>query len=497
MQKTFLDHWAGTVTRPTKPTGGDSNQRRAGQRAGRFSAWRYLEAMMRPKRKDHWIGKPGFPAACPAAGRIRLLCGIALLSVLMLLLTGCTVRPPQEDRITAYGRGQVIRALEPPQPRDSGDRKDNGLASPRKPDPAETFRPGNPPSGRPFELTLRDGSRVGGLFFPHPEGTSPARPLWIAGFGFLQDRWGKAAVRFYRHHLQRPEDRIDAHLLILDHPSTAPFLAANGMLSLGAYDDARMWIEIGRYMQKQQSFRGIHLLGAGVSAQTVIHALVEDLRLELRLFESGIAISPVSDLQRYPARPLGRFETPPDVENPWLTLRGRFLPPDPWEQRQKHLLEDMVENQFLPHYRDINPGHTSFGLPPNEIPIFFRKAFENRLAVLRNRQFQTKPWNEEILLVDLDAFMQSSRIGPLVGWVRTPVVLLHAADDPIVPQSDFRKLGRSAANNPWIIWRLVENGGHAAFESAYGTDYLRNLLEVLQDPDILRNWRAEIYSVNR
>jgi hypothetical protein len=415
----------------------------------------------------------------------------------MLLAAGCTAGPPQKDRIPAYGRGQVLRALEPPQRMDSEARRDDGWISPPKTDPAKTFRSGGLPYGRPFELTLQDGSRVGGLFFPHPEGTSPARPLWIAGFGFLQDRWGKAAGRFYRHHLQRPDDRIDAHVLILDHPSAAPFLAANGMLSIGAYDDARMWIEIGQYMRKQPSFSGIHLLGAGVSAQTVMHALMEDRRLGLRLFESGIAISPVSDLRRYPARPLGRFATPPDVENPWLTLRGRLLPPDPWEQRQKHLLEVLVENQFLPHYRDINPGHTSFAVPPNEIPIFFRKAFENRLAVLRNRQFQSKPWNEEVLLADLNEFMQSTRIGPLVGRVRTPAVLLHAADDPIVPQSDFMKLGRTAENNPWIIWRLVENGGHAAFESAYGTGYLRNLLEVMQDPDVLRNWRAEIDSENR
>jgi hypothetical protein len=73
----------------------------------------------------------------------------------------------------------------------------------------------------------------------------------MASFGFLQDRWGTEAAKFYELYIKDESYRIPAHVLILDHPSPGPFLTNNGVLSMGSYDDAQMWIEMARHFKKQ------------------------------------------------------------------------------------------------------------------------------------------------------------------------------------------------------------------------------------------------------
>lgn len=432
----------------------------------------------------------------PKNSRILLLLTAAGFAVSAILLAGCTAMPEVDRGISPYGRGRVRLALQPPQVRKRIEApQSGGIPHPdRQHSAGNGLSPGQESPGRPFALTLADGNVLEGLFFPHPDGVAAAKPLLMAGFGFLQDRWGAAANEFYRAHLQAPEARIDAHVLILDHPSAAPYLAANGMLSIGAYDEARMWIEVGQHLHRYLQIDGLHLFGIGVSGLSVLHALIEDRRLGLRLFDSGVALSPVSDLRRYPARALSLFEPPPDLENPWDTFRSRFRRTSLAERRQKQIMETLLVNEFIPHYRQINPGHTRFELPREKIPVFFHKAFENRLTVLREQQSRTHPWNAEFSRRDLNAFMRSTRIAVLIDRIRTPLVLLHAAGDPIASQSDFTGIARIAEGNPWIISELAESGLHAGYTSVYGRDYLQNLLEVMQDPDVLRNWRAEIYT---
>jgi len=439
--------------------------------------------------------RPALVRPNPATTRLRKRLALVGVPILVFLISGCTAAPEKKEPIPPYGRGRVLSALDPRRVDVANPSQNNILPVPEgRKSLAGRFRPGGPSPGRPFRLKLRDGSRLGGLFFPHPEAETGSKPLLMAGFGFLQDRWGVAAVQFYERHLHQPGNRIDAHVLILDHTTSAPFLAANGALSIGSYDEARMWIEIGRYLRKTLPIRSIHLFGVGVSGQTVVHALIEDQRLGLQLFESGVAISLVPDLRRYPGRILALFEAPADRDNPWRTFRTRFRRPKSPDRRQKAAIESLIEKQFLPHFRQLHPRHTAFELADGKIPVFFRQAFENRLAALRTQRKGTTSWNPEFMLTDLDDFMRTTRVRPLIARVQTPLVLLHAADDPIVPESNLAAAARAARRNPWVIFQLTERGGHGDFGSVYGGDYLRGILETVLAPEVLRNWRAEITS---
>ena len=72
--------------------------------------------------------------------------------------------------------------------------------------------------GKPFSLTLTDGTRVGGLLFLLPAAGDEPKPLLMASFGFLQDSWGTRAAKFYELYLKESSHRLPAHVLILDHP---------------------------------------------------------------------------------------------------------------------------------------------------------------------------------------------------------------------------------------------------------------------------------------
>ena len=343
--------------------------------------------------------------------------------------------------------------------------------------------------GAPFRQALRDGTIVEGLFFPLGGDPSVPRPLLIASFGFLQDRWGSEAAKFHELYLSDPAERIPSHVLILDHPTAGSFLANNGFLSLGSYDDARMWIEIAQRLRQEIHPSGIHLLGVSMSGQTVIHALVEDQRLGLGLFQSGIVLSVAPDFRRAPGKQLARLKTPPGIPNPWKSDATASAGNPAVDLIQGWGIEVLVSQQFLPSYRRVNPGGRSLDLAAEEIPVFLRKATEDRILFLQ--QHPSPNWDREhFSLADLDSFMDSTRVAGILGRVRTPLVLVSARDDPAVERQMFEEVAAAAAGNPWIVAYETEQGGHFGFDVVYGKGFVRKIIELALNPQVLSNWNT-------
>ena len=235
----------------------------------------------------------------------------AALLVASLLVTGCyRVAGQAEDLLhgpPASGRQAVERELPPPQLL----RKSSptlgiittGLSSLR-------YLLGLDREGEVREHLIRfqlaDGTIVGGLLFPWENGESGPKPLLMASFGFLQDRFGTEAAKFHELYVARADHDLEAHVLILDHPTAGTFLANNGNLSPGSYDDGRMWIEMATILRKEMALSSVHLFGVSMSGQTVVHALIEDARLGRRVFDSGMAISIAPDLVEAPGRQWAR-----------------------------------------------------------------------------------------------------------------------------------------------------------------------------------------------
>lgn len=396
------------------------------------------------------------------------------------------------DRAPLSGRARVREALEPP--RHLGD---------AVPGPISTLVSSAPyalgPSAKPeregailrqlgyqrFDLELEDGTRVGGLLLLHPETDGNARPLVVASFGLLQDRWGSEAGKFLAHYWKDADKRLPVHLLVLDHPSAGSFFANNGHLSVGSYDDARMWIEVARHLKERIAISSIHLIGISMSGQTVVHALIEDQRLGLSLFDSALALSIAPDFAKAPGAQLSQLSTPEDVENPWLR---EDLPKPGLSEIQTAGVWLLFQKQFRSSYALAKPEAPPLALERNQLATFLRDAFERRVDFLREAGAAPPGWNADFRRDDLDAFFASTRIARVIDGVQKPLVLVNAADDPTVPRELFLELQEAAAENPFVLAFETPRGGHFGFDVTYGPQYLERIIRLMIDEAIVADW---------
>jgi len=416
--------------------------------------------------------------------------------VIVLFMYGCSgVQSEIKDEEMRSGREQVLRALKPSTGKCRIFSRSGVFSTAMSSSTLNPFKPlkgldrKGSHGGTPFDMVLEDGTKVGGLFFEYDDDSAGPKPLIIASFGFLQDRWGTEAAKFHELYLEDPDDRIPAHVLILDHPSAGSFLALNGHLSMGSYDDARMWIEIAQELKNRMELSGIHLFGVSMSGQSVVHALIEDKRLGLGLFDSGMVFSIAPDFQKAPGKQLAQLKTPEGIENPWTGYFGDVPDKTLLDEIQATALWMLVKNQFIPGYHYVRSPDIEFTLGRSYLAIFFRKAFEYRIAFLREHAGDS--WNhEEASLADLDAFMASTRIAGVIDRVAAPLVLVSAHDDPAVEREMFAEVVLSAGDNPWIASYETCDGGHFGFNMAYGGEYIGTIIRLMINQQVLDTWQV-------
>jgi predicted alpha/beta-fold hydrolase len=338
---------------------------------------------------------------------------------------------------------------------------------------------------RRIEASLPDGTRVGGLLF-EPEGSERPRPLLLVSFGFLQDRWGGEAVKFHELYIGNAARRIPGDVVVLDHPTSGAFLGANGQLSVGSYDDARIWVELALRLRRRLEPSSIHLLGVSMSGQTVVHALIEDGRRSLGLFASGLAVSIAPDFVVAPGAQLAAMKTASGTANPWLEGLGRA--PTRTERLQTDGIWLLALAQFLPSFRLVAPDAEPPGLERDDLPVVFRRYYAERIAFLR--ESAPADWPADFSLESLEAYMETTRIARVIDRVPTPLVLLSARDDPAVPRELFREVVDAAEGNAWVVAHETNQGGHFGFDVAYGAGFLDGVLRLMLDPQVLRTWNG-------
>jgi hypothetical protein len=429
-----------------------------------------------------------------------------------LSVVGCAGRPssqPGGSPIPTTGRQAVLEALEPPELQSQVARKGvlSTILSSINPSSlflgsGEALKRIDPDDAdlEHFELQLSDGTVVGGLLDTWDEPTERPLPLWIASFGLLQDRWGSESAKAFD--LYRTQEEMPSHVLVLDHPTSGAFYGNNAMLSVGSYDDARMWIEVAEYFKEEMNVSRVHLIGISMSGQTVVHALIEDKRRGLGLFASGIAISIAPDFQQAPGAQFARLETRHGVENPWT-------PPDRagadgsrdaaagdatfMHRMQSKAIWTFMQERFIPSYQAVRLGGPALTIERLDVPVFLHAGMVARVTFLRENT--PEDWNPAFSLDDLEAFMATTRTAAVIGEVTTPLVLLSARDDPAVSHRMFREVADRAADDPWVLAYETPHGGHFGFDVAYGPGYLNGILELMEDPHVVHSWTGPVADI--
>jgi pimeloyl-ACP methyl ester carboxylesterase len=420
-----------------------------------------------------------------------------LLALILLVAQGCARAPTPVERLSgpmpSTGRDRVLLSLEPWLERN----RLGGILSTLISSAAYALSVVTPKEAQRWraesgfeemELQLANGTRVGGIFFEYGDGTPDPKPLLMGSFGMFQDRWGTESRKFYDLYLEDPERRIPAHVLILDHPTAGAFFANNDRLSVGSYDDARMWMQVARFLRSELELSGIHLFGVSMSGQTVVHSVIEDKRLGSNLFDSAIAVSIAPDFRTEPGGQFAQLPTRGGVENPWKRALAENRGSSGLAGLERAAIWMLIKKLFLPSYRMARPDG-DLQLERRDLAVFLWEACEARVGFLRERRPRT--WNREFSLEGLGEFMTTTRIADVIDRVRTPLVLLSARDDPAVPRARFEEVLRAAGDNPWIAARETRRGGHFGFHVSYGADYLGDVLRLMISPEVLRSWTGQ------
>lgn len=314
------------------------------------------------------------------------------------------------------------------------------------------------------EFVLPYGITVGALV----KISDPSAPYIISTHGFLSDKEAHAVGNFLgvaQKYLQ------EYNLVILDHPTSSTFVAANGQPSFGGIEGGDILIKVAEQI-KVDGATSVHLVGVSMGGLGVLHAAFRGKGT----IDSVIAISAVTDLLDIPAAALrtvtpdgacGQLYRNSSTLNTAIGLRILLKP----------LLHTL---HMFPEYKDASV---------EDVCDFF---------------FQTERYQDEEYMKELYAPYISQKILPdrlpkntveylaqsnaslIAPHIEVPVFLVHAADDPAVSRTHTDDFMLAARGNVFVQGMILPHGGHNGFTVAYGKRWEGCVIQTTVD-----YWSAE------
>jgi predicted alpha/beta-fold hydrolase len=93
--------------------------------------------------------------------------------------------------------------------------------------------------------------------------------------------------------------------------------------------------------------------------------------------------------------------------------------------------------------------------------------------------------------------METTRIAGVIDRVQIPLVLLSDSDDPAVTHGQFLAVKKAAFHNSWVVSYETPHGGHFAFDTVYGKDYLGQIIRFMLNQEMLLRLRQPMSSFKR
>ncbi len=278
----------------------------------------------------------------------------------------------------------------------------------------------------------------------------PDAPYIISTHGFLSDKEAHA-VRNYLSLVQEYLPHFNQ--IIIDHPTSGAFVAANGQPGLGGIEEGYILTEIAQQVKKQGA-TSIHLFGVSMGGAGVLHAAFRGKEI----IDSALVFSGATDLLDVPAAALQSLTKEGLCGTRywnWSTINASIglhslLPPQFVEARKVLEYQNLIFDNTCEFYLQTTRYNNTEYLEELYAPYISGKILPDRL-----------PETTREYLVQSNATL-------IADHIEVPTFLFHAADDPVVAPAHFYDFMLAAGANPKIKGKILADGGHNGFTAAYG-----------------------------
>lgn len=326
---------------------------------------------------------------------------------------------------------------------------------------------------KPIQFTLPNGTLMNGVY-RQGDGTAP---LIIGSFGFFSDVHANAVYNFT--YIAQEEVLQNYSVLILNHPSSAPFYCANGEASWGGIEEGYIIAEIAKQMKEEKEqfgFSSVHAIGISMGGNGVIHAAYRGKGI----LDSAFVFSSVTDFLDVPGNTLRNLREDSEFGpgfwsvTSWLNTIGMEMLYDGFEEERKK-----------------NPKCKGSPFTLEEIETIYLTT-PRYMNHERMKEYLIPYINDKILTEkmpsSLEEYLSMSDTTRIASSIRIPLLLMHAHDDAVVPDYHFYRLMLAGQSNPLINGIITADGGHWGFSAAYGTKFvaclIRTYIEYCSTPEV-------------
>ncbi|MBI4453297.1 hypothetical protein HY636_01520 [Candidatus Woesearchaeota archaeon] len=311
---------------------------------------------------------------------------------------------------------------------------------------------------KPIQFTLPNGTLEDGIY---KQGESTA-PLIIGSFGFFSDVHANAVYNFT--HIVREEVLQDYNVLILNHPSSAPFYCANGEASWGGIEEGYIIIEIAKQMKEQFGISHVHAIGVSMGGNGVMHAAYRGKRV----LDSAIAFSSVTDFLDVPGNTLRSLRNDSEFGPTFWSITGWL------NSIGMKMLYDGFEEE-----RKKNPACKGKPFTLEEIETIYLTT--PHYANAERMKEYLAPYIADKILPEkmpssLEEYLSMSDTTHIASSIQIPLLVVHAHDDAVVSEHHYYRFMLAGRENPFINGIMTTDGGHWGFSAAYGTKFVACLI---------------------
>ncbi len=312
-----------------------------------------------------------------------------------------------------------------------------------------------------LDFALRDGTKIKGLY---KEGKRDSA-LIISSWGFLADSMAQPPHTFMN--VVGATKLQEYAILILDHPTSARFYCLNGEASWGGIEEGYILVEVAKEMKERYHPGSIHLLGNSMGGMGVIHAAYRNEGL----ITSAMVFSAVTDYTDVPGNALRNVTKNstfgPAVMSDSLNSFGLGLLIDHFEEQVR---EDTICAKRYSAYSSLE-----------ELFMKSRRYQHDSLMSVLLKPYVERGVFTQKKIDSMNDYLQRSDANRIAAGVGTPLFLIHASDDSVVPQHHWYRFMTAAGGNNNVAGMMMTNGGHWGFVGAYGREWVGCMIKVYAD----------------